>query len=328
MRRRLVTLVVFLAFIAILWSAGWFALASWVEGRVAGVLAEIEQSGVSVECGDRDIVGFPFALKVACGETDVTERTGGGQARIASVTGGASVFSPMTATIDLGSPARVESPRIVTPAEFRWDAARIGVGMGLNGPQSVSFQASDATADLPIPEIPGAAVAAEAASGRLSPADDGGSDVTLSFSGLTVSGEGKTYPPASGTAALWISAPPLALIAGREAWQLPLSARNARLSLDVAGVRLETESDLTIDAEGILDGTVVLRVAGASALPGLIAQLPPERQKAGNAVAGAILAFGAPTTIDGEEASELSISIERGEARIGPVSVSLPRLPL
>jgi hypothetical protein len=328
MRRRLVTLSVFLLVLAALWSAGWFALASWAEGRVAGLLAEIEQRGISVDCRGRDIVGFPFALKVACGEAGVTERAGGSQARIASLTGGASVFSPTTASIDLGSPARLESPQIPAPAEFRWDTAKIGVGMGLNGPQSVSFATADATAELPIPDIPGAVVAAEAASGKLAPADDGGSDVTLSFSGLTLSGDGKTYPAMSGTAALWISVPPRALIAGREAWQLPLSARNARLSLDVAGVRLEAESELTIDAEGILDGTVVLRVAGASALPGLIAQLPPERQKAGNAVAGAILAFGAPTAINGEEASELSISIERGEARIGPVSVSLPRLPL
>jgi hypothetical protein len=63
-------------------------------------------------------------------------------------------------------------------------------------------------------------------------------------------------------------------------------------------------------------------------LPGLIAQRPPDQQKPGTAVAGAILAFGAPATIDGEEASELTISIERGEARVGPMSVSLPPLPL
>jgi hypothetical protein len=34
---------------------------------VTRVLAEIEERGVQIECEGRDIVGFPFALRVACG---------------------------------------------------------------------------------------------------------------------------------------------------------------------------------------------------------------------------------------------------------------------
>jgi hypothetical protein len=91
---------------------------------------------------------------------------------------------------------------------------------------------------------------------------------------------------------------------------------------------LHAEGDLSVDAEGILDGTITLRLAGAEGLGAFIARLPPQGQKAGNAVAGAMLAFGRPTELDGEPASELTVEIERGRAKVGMFEVDLPRLKL
>lgn len=326
--RRLVTIGLLVLGVAALWSGGWFVLAAWAEGRVASVLAAVAEQGVEVDCRERRVVGFPFALKVACGETEVSERRSGSEAQLAGVTGGASVFAPMTAQVALASPAQVQSPLLAGPASLRWDDTRIDVGMGLNGPRSVSFEADNLVAELPVPDFVDATVQAGSAEGTLSPSGDGGTDATLAFTGLALAANGTALPPFNGTLAARLSVPPRAILAGRAALQAPLSARDVRISLTSGAGRLDAEGELSVDAEGIMDGAITLRIAGGEALADFIAALPAERRQLGNAVVGGMLAFGQATTVDGKPASELLIEIERGRARIGPVDFRVPRLPL
>jgi hypothetical protein len=162
----------------------------------------------------------------------------------------------------------------------------------------------------------------------LAPSASGGTDASLTFTELVVTADGATFPPVSGRAFGEISVPPRALLSGRAALQAPLSANGIDVFLESGEARLQALGDLSIDVEGIVDGTVTLRIAGTEALPGFIAALPPGRQQIGNAVAGAIFAFGQPTTLDGEPASEMVVQIERGIARIGMIEIAVPRLPL
>jgi hypothetical protein len=110
--------------------------------------------------------------------------------------------------------------------------------------------------------------------------------------------------------------------------QAPLSAQAVNVVLSAGEARIQGEGNVSVDAEGIVDGTLTLRIAGTEALPGFLAALPTEHQRAGNAALGGMIAFGTPTTLDGDKASELVIEIVRGRARIGPVEINVPRLPL
>jgi hypothetical protein len=327
MRRRLTALLIIVAVLALAWSGGWLALASWVEGRVDEALGEIAERGVEVECTGRDIVGFPFALKLACGETAVAERRTGSQAQLAGLTGGASVFAPTTAAVALASPARIESPLLTAPAELRWSDAGLDVGMGFGGPQTVSFAVDDLVGELPVRTMPDATIAAESAWGRLAPSDDGGTSVAITFDEMALAGGGMTLPPLSGHASARLSAPPGALVSGA-GLQPPFSARHIDVSVTSGGARIAASGEVSVDAEGVLDGTIALRIAGTEALPALIATLPAEMQKLANAAVGGMLAFGQPTELDGEPATELQVEIEDGTAKVGPVSVPVPRLPL
>jgi hypothetical protein len=320
-------MLLILAVLALAWSGGWYWLAGWADRRIPGWLAEAAESGIEVSCAKSDIIGFPFALRIDCGETAVAERETGTNAKLAGVTGGVSVFAPATAQVALASPAHIESPLLEGPADISWEDAEMDMGMSMSGPRDVSFDATDVLANFVLGDSD-PAVAAAGASGTLSPSDAGGTEATLAFRDLIVSADGDTFPPVSGSASGHVSLPPRALASGRTALQTPLSANNVEVTLASGEARLQALGDVAIDAEGIVDGTVTLRIAGADALPAFIAALPPERQQIGNAIAGAIFAFGQPTTLDGEQASELVVEIERGEARIGPVEVTLPRLPL
>jgi hypothetical protein len=325
-RWSVVALLIF-AVLGLAWSAAWYWAAGWAERRFPGWLAEAAESGIEVTCPGRDIAGFPFALRVDCGKAAVSERQTGTNASFAGMAGGVSVLAPTTAEIALIAPARIESPLLEGEAEIGWQAATFGLGMGMSGPKDISFDGTAVRAEFPLQQS-NAVIAAAHAGGKLAPSRSGGTDARAAFTELALSANGESFPPVTGTASGHLSAPPRDLLSGGADLPTPLSANGIDVALESGGAKLQAVGDVAIDGEGVVDGTITLRIAGAAALPAFIGALPPERQQIGNAVVGAILAFGAATTIDGEAASELTIEVERGEAKIGPVEITLPRLPL
>jgi hypothetical protein len=323
MRRLAIVLVLILAVLAIAWTAGWFLLAAWADEKSADMLAGLEERGIRVRCEGRDIVGFPFTLRMACGETEIVEARSGSTAILAGMRGGVSVFAPRTARIEFDAPADVQSPLVPGPAEFSWREAAVQVGIGVNGPWQVGFDAVDFAAS-----IPAGAVEAERADGVLAPSEDGGSIAKFSFNRLELTVDGTAYPSLDGSVAALLSVPPRALLSGRAALQAPLSAREIKVMLENGEAKLQAEGDIAVDTEGILDGAITLRLAGAEGLGAFIAALPADAQKMGNAIAGAMLAFGRPTSLDGESAIELVVEITRGRAKVGMFEADLPRLKL
>jgi len=329
MRRSLISVVVIVIILAAGWSGGWFWLASWADAKATETLQELSEQGVDIDCANRSVGGFPFALRISCSDTAVAERTTDTQADLAGVTGGASVLAPMTVTIDMASPARVASAQLIEPAEMRWEDAAVNVGMGTNGPRDVTFVAEKLEAAFAVARIPVSKVTAESAQGSLAPSAGGGTSGTFVFSDLRISVDGEELPPMTGIVAGELSVPPRALLAGRAGMQAPVAARSINIALESGGARFKADGEMTVDGEGIVDGNLVFKIAGVEALPDFIAALPEDWRKVGNAVAGGLLVFGKPTTLDGEPASELTLEIERGSASIGPmIEFDLPRLPI
>ena len=326
--RSLVAILIIVAILAGGWSGGWFWLAGWIDENADSVLAEMARRGIDVDCSGRRVSGFPFAMRVACAETNVAERASGTQARLGTVTGGASLFAPMTAQIDMSSPAQVQSPYLETPAEMRWREAAIDIGIGANGPRDVSFDAAEFATELALAGLPDPAVTAAHAAGTLAPSAEGGTDASVTFVDLELSADGAAFPPVSGNASGHLSVPPRALLAGRAGLAAPISARAIDVTVESGGAKFNGEGTLSIDADGVLDGVVTLRVTGADALPDVIAGLPPQMQNLGNAFVATLFAFGRPTTLDGEPASELVLPIENGEVALGLFTFPLPRVPL
>jgi hypothetical protein len=326
--RRLVALLIILGVLTLAWTGGWFWLADWAERNADSVLAEIAERGLEVDCPDRKVGGFPFALRVSCGATEVADRDSNTEATFTGLTGGTSVLNPTTAEVVLTSPAQVRSPLLEGPAEIAWHEAEIDVAIGMGGPSSVSFDSEDVLASFALAGAGDPRIAATQAAGTLEPSEDGGTAATVSFADLAISTDITSLPPISGTASGIISAPPRALLSGSAGLQAPLSAHAIQVTLTSGGATMQLEGDLAVDAEGIVDGALTLRIAGAEALPTFVAALPEEQRQIGTAAAGALFIFGRPTTLNGEPASEILIEVERGMARVGPVEMPLPRLPL
>lgn len=321
MRRLTTIVVIILVILAAVWSGGWYAAASWVEARVPGVLQQIADRGIDVDCPRRAVVGFPFALQVACGPTEVAERNSGSHAEMGGVTGGVSVFAPMTAAVALESPATIQLPLLPEGAEFTWNDASVGLGLGMNGPRAATFDATDFSA-----KILGASLSAGSARGTVSPANNGGTEGTAAFTALVFSNPDMTLPPLDGKVSGWISVPPEALASGRAGVQAPVTMRLYDTAINTGGSRIELEANVSIDAEGILDGTVTVRLAGTEGFQKLIESLPADQQERGNQAIGGMFLFGQPTTMNGQAASELTVNIVRGVVKVGPVEKTLPRI--
>jgi hypothetical protein len=234
----------------------------------------------------------------------------------------------MTAEVSVGSPVRIESPLLQGPIDLRWKEAKVDVGVGMNGPSDATFDAVDLAAAFSVPGLPEQSVMATTARAHLAPSESGGSDIELAFTNLEVAAGDNPFPPISGTAVAELSVPPRALASGRSGIDLPVQARGIEISIESNGAYFMMEGDIAVTAGGFVDGTVVVRVAGADALPDFIEELPEQFQTLGNAVAAGLFAFGQPTTIEGNEGTEIRVTIQSSRAQVGPVEVELPRLPL
>ena len=196
--RRLIAALIIVVILAAAWVGGWFWLAGWVDRNAEPTLAKIARRGVEVDCQNRTIVGFPFALRVACGKTAVAERSTGTHANLAGATGGASVFR----ADDGGGRAGVAGPgRIAAapgPLEFRWTDAAVDVGLGMNGPRTVSFDADR----FPRRVLPSRPAGADGRRGERRGASralpSGGSAVALAFTDLAFATGGTRFPPVTG----------------------------------------------------------------------------------------------------------------------------------
>ena len=185
-RRQLIAAAAILAVLALAWVGGWFWLASWADERATAALQELSRRGVEVDCRDRTIAGFPFSLRLACAETKVSDRRSDASASLAGLTGGASVFAPMTLRISMRAPVQAASPQFGT-ADLRWDNAEISAGLGISGPRSVAFQAKRLEADLAVAKSPVRSITARSADGSLGLSANGGSDIAVGFADLGVS---------------------------------------------------------------------------------------------------------------------------------------------
>ena len=326
--RRLIGLLVILVILAAAWVGGWFWLAGYVERNAEPTLKQIADRGVEIDCPNRTIGGFPFAIRVVCGTTAVAERSSGTHASLPGASGGASIFKPMVAEVELQSPMRVESPLLDGPLEMRWKDASVDVGVNMSGPRDIRFTAADFLGAFSLPGAPEQTVTAAHADARLAPSANGGTTVSTAFTDFAFAAGGTRFPPVSGTASAEISVPPRDLTRGRAGVKLPVEARGIAVAIESNGARFAIEGDIALEPEGVLDGTLLVRVAGAEALPEFIAALPEEFQRIGNFVAAGLFAFGQPTNVNGVQGAEVRVTIDANHARIGPVEVELPRVRL
>ncbi|HSG95933.1 MAG TPA: DUF2125 domain-containing protein, partial [Afifellaceae bacterium] len=220
---------------------------------------------------------------------------------------------------DLAAPLRITGGPLPTPVDVTWSAAEIGIEVATPVPNQVKFNASDLQA-----AFGGIAVTALGAQAEVKPTMDRLGAI-LAFNAATsrLLWQDRQSDAANVTAQVWIDAPPEEMMGGT------FDPRRSGLSIPELTVRLETGEALIqasgpvrFDRRGVMSGKLEVHVVGAGSLPAYFKTLPAIAQPAANTFVGGLLALGAPAALDGRDGKVLTLRIDGGVVRMGPVALA------
>lgn len=300
------------AALLLLWTVGWFALRYQAGAEIDRRLADMASRGMVVLCPRRDVAGFPFSLEVGCARLVAHDGRSGLRVAAGPSAVRAGLAHPASIVADLGAPFTIRRGPDAATVRFDWTEARFVGGIGVSGARSARFDIRDGEG-----LIADRRLAFDSFTTDLEPAS-GGSLLSLEADDLSILHGEAGSTPLDVAFSAELSGSPASLASGR---RLPsgFSAQNIELRAQTEGIVLAGNGRIGLNAGGLPDGAVTIRLVGIGALPGFIATLPQDLQPLANSAAGALMAFGRATMVDGSEAREIEVTIKAGLVSVGSV---------
>lgn len=315
--QRLTILTLIVLNLALGWALGWRAAARWVEAKARAELAE-PRRGLDIACTGLRVGGFPFALRLACDDVAVTDSERGADALLAGGAGSYRAWRPLTPRLTLVSPVKIRAGPGEAPISASWREAGADIGLWWNGPRSTRFDATAFIATAQEAQIKAEALTTSIAPGK----EDGSSRVTADAKGFSVTAEGSTTLPVTLSLRSNLAAPPRDILLGEyDPLVSGFSLSDVALRVSDGTFRIAADGELSVDADGVANGELRVRIAGFEALPAFIASLPEKARRPASAAIGGFMAIGGPAKIDGKAAREVTLDVEDGKARIGFISL-------
>lgn len=294
---------------AALYSAGWYWLANEGERRIDAAIALSAEYGRVGECVNRDIRGYPFRIGLFCDRVAYSDDERGIVFNAGALRSAAQVYNPKHAVIELDGPAFIET-QDVPPLELNWSLLHASVRADMPVPQQVSIEGKGVTASYDGAQALGADLATfHMRKEDANAAFAGDWHAVMIAPGLT---PGRAIPQFS-LAYDAVVEDGVRLIAEKARSARGQSAQLRSLNLTFAGGGSVTASGpLSVNANGLLSGSVKLTFADAGKLAKALALAIPEAASAiGPALTAAEMAAGA-----GKEAS-LDLTIRDGKIYAG-----------
>jgi hypothetical protein len=310
-RHGLLWLVVFLAVLFGLYSAGWFYAAGRIRSEANHAVAALNDRGIDAACANLQVSGYPLRLAVTCDSLAYEDDARNVAASTGSLSAVMQVYRPLVAVADVDGPLRTTAPGMA-PLWLDWDHLKAAVGL--------SWPASS-----------GVSIDAEGLSGQTDPADD--SEPVQLFSAANAAAElrpngrdlnysgrfgsleidpgaigGRVLPPLDGSAeatfrngAALLAAPPKSLRGQSvEIGKLDLSSGEAHVSVS---------GPISIDAEGLVDASLAIRLENPKAVAAILAAAIPEKADQIRQGFAALALFG--------DKPSMPLRIVKGKASLG-----------
>ncbi|BCH29623.1 hypothetical protein MesoLjLc_15530 [Mesorhizobium sp. L-8-10] len=292
------------------YSAGWFYMADRLEAEAARAVADLNKDGVTAECANLNVRGFPFRIGLYCDSLGYED---GGRSLFAaagSLRSAAQVYQPSKAVAELDGPLRVSAPGIA-PLWLDWDSLRASVRIATPLPERVSV-ATDGLSGMTDPEEgdPVSLFSAGKAEMHLRP---NGTDVDWAgnFTELEIDpgiAGGRTLPMLNGSGDVTLK-DGVALIRSGARGLRGRSAEIRNLDLSSGEGGVSVSGPISVAADGLIDASLTIRLRNPPAVSALLVGAFPEaRSQIESAMAGLALL--------GREPS-LPLRIVRGKATLG-----------
>jgi hypothetical protein len=262
-----------------LYSAGWFWAAERVRGEAGRTIAALDARGIRTECANLTVSGYPLRFSVTC---DGLAYQDDGRA-VAATSGGlnavASLFSPLSPTIDLDGPLRAAAPGIA-PLWIDWDRLRATTSLSWPIPARVALTAEGLSGQTdPEDTEPVQLFSAGRAAAELRP-DGQDLDYSGYFSDLEIDADaigGRAIPPLDASADAKLRNGVALLGSGTRSLRgQSIQIGNLQLTSGEAGVSLS--GPVSVDAAGLVDAALEIKLRNPRAVGAILAAAIPEKK--------------------------------------------------
>ena len=289
--------------LVLLWLGYWYAARSAAEAGLARIAAS---NGVA--CAGPRIAGFPLVIEVRCDRLTY----GGGDDRISAAVGEIAATAPLywPGTVDakIDAPLAVNAPAMGVALSAAWSLGTASASAwfgGLTG-AGASFVTLEADNNGVLPGVPFRSLAAATAGAAIAPAGGGAFTITADARQLQLTRNGGgALPDLDGEARVTLlnvgdtlgTDPAETILAW--ARNRP-TARIERFRIAGVGAIVASGGNLSLSADGRLNGSILLRWNDIAALANLIeAILPGTRERAETPLQGLNAVSVAAETEDG-----------------------------
>lgn len=319
-RRRFLWLAAFIVLLFGGYTVGWFYVADRLEKQANAAVADLNRDGVSAECVNLTVHGFPFRLGIFCDSLGYEDGARDIFASAGSFRSAAQIYQPMKAIGELDGPLRVAAPGLL-PLWFDWDKLRASARLARPLPERVSAEA-EGLSGMTDPEDgdPVSLFSAAKAATHLRP-NGADLDWALSFEDLEVdqaAAGGRSLPVMNGAGDISFKDGVRLLLSGQQS----LRGRSAEIrSLDLSSGDggVVVSGPVSVDADGLVDARLLIKLRNPSAVAATMAGVFPEAKNQINS------SFGALALLGSEPA--LPLVVAKGRASMGFIQLgSIPPL--
>lgn len=328
--RRYGYLAALVVLLAVGWSAVWFYASTKADDVIAAWRAREARAGRDYTCGHQSIGGFPFRIEVLCDNAMAVLR--GTQPPIelkaTNLHVAWQIYQPDLLLTEYDGPLTVGEPGKPIAYTARWSLAQSSVRGTPAEPERVSLALDDPVVERANAAGPVFTAKHAEVHGRLA----GGSvnaDPVIDFA---VRLDKSVAPPLGPMATTPLDAVISGTLRGLKDFRpKPWAARFREIAaaggvIDIKEARLEQgpalavgKGALTINAQGRLDGTINLAVAGIEGLINAIGAATQQRTGIGFTLGLGLLSGNAK--VEGRNAIALPLRISDGDVYLGPIRI-------
>ncbi|RWF66736.1 DUF2125 domain-containing protein [Mesorhizobium sp. M4B.F.Ca.ET.215.01.1.1] len=279
-RRRLFWLAAFIAVLFALYSAGWFYLADRVRTEADKAVASLNVNGIEAGCANLTVSGYPLSFAISCDTLAYEDDARNVAASTGSFNAVAEITQPLSPVADLRGPLRTSMPGM-TPLWIDWDNLRADAKLSWPLPRRVALKAEGLSGqtDPADNSDPVELFYAGKAAGQLQP---NGLDIGYvgSFNDLEIDADaigGRVLPPLDGSGEATLKNG-VALIRTQPKSLRGQSVDIAKLDLSSGEARITVSGPLSVDAEGLIDAELTIKLRDPKAVAAILGGAIPERK--------------------------------------------------
>lgn len=309
-RRGLLWLLIFLAALCGLYSAGWFYLAERIRDGARQTIADLSRQGIRSDCARLRVEGYPLKLAVLCNGLAYQDDAKGMAATTGALEASTSIFNPLATEVNLRGPLRTLAPGLA-PLWLDWDRLDIRTGLPGSMPSRITLTTQGLSGQTdPEDSEPVALFNVTDLALDLWPEGD---DLLYrgSFAELDITADaldGRNVPSLDGAGEARLKNG-VALLRST-----PRSLRGhafdiARLQLSSGDAAISVSGSGSVSEEGLIDADLMIRVTSPEAVAEVLATAIPEQARQIRQGFGALAMMGKQPT--------LPLKIVRGNATLG-----------